>query len=210
VCLHAEMLAEEDPPPERRRHLAEVVRAEGARLAALVDDLLDFAALERGARRLEPAPVDLSRAAREAAMPYATLGEREGVCVEAPRNGGVVALADPHALSRILANLLGNAWRHGRPARAGGPGRIRVSVADGPRPSVEVRDDGPGVPPGERALVFERFRRGRAAAGREGAGIGLSLSRDLARAMGGDLVVEDDGAETVFRLTLPAVEESPP
>ena len=72
VCLHADLLAETGVNEAQRLAHAEVVRAEGARLSALVDDLLDFAALERGSRRLEPEPVDLGAAAERALAPFRT------------------------------------------------------------------------------------------------------------------------------------------
>ncbi len=211
VCLHADLLAEGEDGPSRRAH-AEVVRAEGARLAALVDDLLDFAALERGVRRLEPAPVDLGAAVEQASAPYRVLAGREGVTLETDAPApGVAALADPHALARILANLLGNAWKHGRPSRDGAPGRIRVRLSGGPGgAAVEVEDDGPGIDPVERAALFERFRRGARAAGTRGVGLGLALSRDLARAMGGELGVVEGVPRTVFRLSLAPVPDLPP
>ena len=121
--------------------------------------------------------------------------------------GEVVAFADATALSRITANLLQNAWKHGRPPRNGtSSSRIRlVARLEGSDPVLEVRDNGPGVPANERSLIFERFHRGRDAARKSGAGIGLALSRELAREMGGELTVTDTGEETVFRLTLPPV-----
>ena len=115
-------------------------------------------------------------------------------------------MGDPAALARVLANLLGNAWKHGRPSRDETPSRVRVrAFEDDGRPTVEVRDNGPGIPPVERATIFQRFGRGRGAVKKQGAGIGLSLSRDLARAMGGELDVRDEDGETVFRLRLPPV-----
>ena len=212
VCLHADLLAEPGlAEPQRRAH-AEVVRAEGARLSALVDDLLDFAALERGSRRLEPEPVDLAAAAERAIAPFRVLADREGASLTldlAP--GELLAMADPHALGRILSNLVGNAWKHGRPSRDGGPGRlgVRVGAADG-RPAIDVVDDGPGIPAAEPEHLFERFRRGAAAGKTRGVGLGLALSRDLARALGGDLAVVEDPTRTVFRLTLPPVSPPPP
>ena len=115
-------------------------------------------------------------------------------------------MADPAALARILGNMLSNAWKHGRPARGGGAGSIRIRAEELERGAiVEVCDDGPGIPQAERGRIFERFGRGGAAERTEGAGIGLSLSRDLARAMGGDLDVRDQDGETVFRLRLPPI-----
>jgi signal transduction histidine kinase len=69
---------------------------------------------------------------------------------------------------------------------------------------VEVSDDGPGIPAEERTQVFERFRRGRDAATTGGTGLGLALSRELARAMGGDVALVDGAPGTRFRLSLPA------
>lgn len=204
VLLHAEMLADDELDAERKRSYARVVHAEGARLARLVEDMLDFTALEQGSRTLESEPIDLTDAAEQAVAPFGVLAAREGVALRFERPDEVVAaFGDAGAVSRILANLLGNAWKHGRPSRDGAPGRLRVRVGTlDEAPFVEVRDDGPGIPAADRPRVFERFGRGRAADTKAGAGLGLSLSRDLARAMGGDLSVHQDGNETVFRLRL--------
>jgi signal transduction histidine kinase len=206
VSLHAELLARPELSPEKRREHVEVVQAESARLSALVEDLLDFSALERGARRLEPEPVDLGAAVARSLAPYRVLAERQGVRLAAPPAPRTIeALVDGQALARILANLLANAFKHGTPARDGGTPTVRVLVQGGAgRTEVEVRDNGPGIPRDERVRLFERFQRGRAAGRRPGTGLGLSLSRSLARAMGGDLAYVEDPGETVFRLTLPS------
>lgn len=209
VLLHSELLIEQGEDDAKRRQHAAVVQAQGQRLAALVGDMLDFAALERGTRTLENSPVDLAAACRDAIAPYQVLAEREGAevtFVEPEREAA--AMADPAALARILGNLVGNAWKHGRPSRDGHAGRLRIlTVEDARGGIVEVRDDGPGIPAEERERVFERFGRGRAALRKEGSGIGLSLSRDLARAMGGDLTIHEEQGETVFRLRLAPVPE---
>ncbi len=212
VLLHSELLIDEDDDETKRREHAAVVQAQGQRLAALVGDMLDFAALERGTRTLESVPVDLAAACRDAVAPYRVLAEREGADVTfVEPDGAVEAMADPAALARILGNLVGNAWKHGRPSRDGHAGRLQiVAREDGSGAVVEVRDDGPGIPAAEREQVFERFGRGRAAIRKEGSGIGLSLAKDLARAMGGDLTVHEDGGETVFRLRLAPVPDLDP
>jgi len=213
VSLHADLLARPDLSSEKRRGHVEVVQAESARLSALVEDLLDFAALERGARRLEPEPVALEAAVERAVAPYRVLAEREGLTLRvepaprAPRAPRPLeTLADPQALARILSNLVGNAFKHGTPSRRGGAPTIRVLTGvSGAEAFVEVRDDGPGIPWEERHRLFERFQRGRTAGRRPGTGLGLSLSRALARAMGGELAWVADAQETIFRLTLPLV-----
>ena len=201
VRMYAAMLA--DPaldPASRVRHGA-IAEAEAARLGALVDDLLDFAALERGVRRLEPEPVDLAAAAHSLTTVWQARAASIDMQLVCCAEGETLALADATALLRILTNLLQNACRHGRPARNGSPSRITVEV--GPGPAIEVRDNGPGVPVADRERIFGRFERARS--GGEGTGLGLALSRDLARACGGGLVCSDSGTETIFRLTLPAV-----
>ncbi len=195
VRMHAEMLAEGGLDEGRRRAYAAVVEAEGARLSALVEDLLDFAALERGTRRLEPEPTDLGEFVRGASGAWLPVAARDGVALDVEvASPAPVALADPTALSRILTNLIQNAFRHAR-AR-----RIVLRAVAGP--AVEVADDGVGIEDRER--LFERFQRGR---GSRGAGIGLALSRDLARAMGGDLALLDRPGETCFRVALPRAPE---
>jgi signal transduction histidine kinase len=197
VRMHAEMLAEGGLDEGRRRSYAAVVEAEGARLSALVEDLLDFAALERGTRRLEPEPTDLGRVAAAMADAWRPIAARDGVMLEAEAASPLAALADATALSRILGNLIQNALRHGRPKR------ISLRAAAGP--ALEVADDGAGIEASERERIFERFHRGKAS---KGAGLGLALSRELARAMGGDLALVDRAGETCFRLSLPRVPEA--
>jgi signal transduction histidine kinase len=109
------------------------------------------------------------------------------------------ANARPFDVTRIVQNLLVNARVHG----LGTPVRLSASQRDGVV-SIAVADGGPGVPAAERELIFERGRRGGAAEG-DGSGLGLFVSRELAREQGGDLLVHDRvGGGAVFQLRLPA------
>lgn len=198
--LHAEMLTDAQLDPATRSRYAAVVQAEGARMSALVEDLVDVSALQQGRRRIEPEPVDLAAAVQAQAAAWRPLLERDRIDLRVLATAPAEALADPTALGRILTNLLQNAVRHGRPARDGGPPWIELRA--GPGPVLEVRDNGPGVPAELRERVFTRFER--AAATGEGLGLGLALSRELAAACGGTLRCLDDGS-TLFRLELPAV-----
>jgi signal transduction histidine kinase len=117
------------------------------------------------------------------------------VAIEADEN--TTSWVDPLRLRQILRNLLSNARRYG-----GDTVTIRVRT-DLDRVVVEVVDDGPGVPPGEEEAIFQPYIRNRSDQALPGSiGLGLSVSRRLARLMGGDLVYRRDHG-SVFELSLP-------
>jgi signal transduction histidine kinase len=118
-----------------------------------------------------------------------------------PPTGPVWASGDPGAVARVGRILLDNAVRF---SAAGD--EIRVAAAyHGERATLEVADRGPGVPPDERELIFQRFKRGSRTGGEGGFGLGLAIGRELALKMGGELVLaEADGEPGArFMLTLP-------
>ncbi|KAA9381438.1 DUF4173 domain-containing protein [Microbispora cellulosiformans] len=165
--------------------------AQTQRLGRLVAQLLDLSRLDSGARLIEPENLDLASLCRQA-VSEASIA-RDDVTVESAVPPGTVLAADPALLAQVLANLLDNAVRHSPPG-----GRVRVETrAAGPALEISVIDDGPGIPPGERARVFERFSRldaGRAAdAG--GAGLGLAIAKEIAELHGGTITVADPPPE---------------
>jgi len=178
----------------------EVLRTGTERLQRLTDDLLLLARLERAA----PArgkPVDIAAIAEE------LVGERhyrvppdERFVVVTGEPAPVIGREDE--LGRMLRNLLDNASRYARD-------RITVTVATSEPGTVrvEVRDDGPGIPPADRERVFERFARADQARDRHhgGAGLGLAIARDIAVRHGGNLYAADttSGARLVVELPQP-------
>jgi signal transduction histidine kinase len=157
-----------------------------AQMNRLVGQLLDLARLEDPARLGEPTgirPVDLARVAREAAAMVLPLAEEKGRPLEVEAAAVVSLPGRPDELRRALCNLLENALVHG-----GGAVRVRVRVepggSAGRRAVVEVSDEGPGIAEGLREEVFDRFRK--AAPGEAGAGLGLAIVRQVARAHGGE------------------------
>ncbi|MCS6800101.1 MAG: HAMP domain-containing histidine kinase [Myxococcota bacterium] len=203
VRMFAEMLLEERVRDEsRRRQYLETICREGERLSALVENVLDFAALESGRRRYELVDGDIGRVVEQAVETYRPRLEREGVAVSVRLATGLPTVRlDEQALLMALVNLLDNAVKHG--------GRTPVEVSVEPRGgSVEiaVRDHGPGIPRDDLDRVFERFYRSRRAPGTRGSGIGLSIVAHVARGHGGEPFARnapDGGA--VVGLRLPVV-----
>jgi two-component system OmpR family sensor kinase len=201
VIATADSLLRDDPDrAERERRLVAMVR-EARRAGRLVDDLLLMARLDGFGgtdpqRELRRQPVDLAVLAEEVAAAQRLLGAD----VTARTDGPAPVEGDPEQLARVLTNLADNARREAA--------HVLFTVRrDAGQVTVEVTDDGPGVPPAERDRVFERFVRLEAGPGRNGLGLPIALA--VARAHGGELTCEDATAGARFVLRLPAEEKLP-
>jgi signal transduction histidine kinase/ABC-type multidrug transport system ATPase subunit len=172
------------------------ISEESARLGRLVEDLLDFSAIDSGILRLQPDWCDLNLVAEAA---RACLSEASRQCVEIRCDPEVsVIWADHDRLEQILVNLLDNSVRHNP---AGTPISLRA-VADPPGSvTITVADDGIGMPP-EWLEPGPRGRRGERRSRTGGAGLGLSIARGIVEAHGGDLEIRprSPGTECVIRL----------
>jgi signal transduction histidine kinase len=183
------------------RHLSPEDRGQASTRADLEQTIvIELARLERMLRMPERAPsvrpVDLDEVVRALVVSHRERGLRVSW---APTEARPVTV-DGDALAVILGNLLGNALAHAPRALC----RVSVEVAD--RLSVTVADDGPGFSAAGRAAAFEAGAR---RSGSRGEGLGLAISRDLARRNGGDLVAAETRVGTCFVLTLP-VHPAPP
>ena len=182
-------------PDSQQRFIARIA-AESARLGRLVDDLLDFSAIESGILRLQRdwCDIPLVLDAAVACLPPASASLTEVEC----EAGLPVVWADHDRLEQVFVNLLANAFGH-NPAGT----RVAVSaVADGPAGvTVSVADDGAGMPAEVALAPFEPMRRLRTAGA--GAGLGLSIARGIVTAHGGRIELEQPGHGTCFRIHLP-------
>ncbi len=184
------------PTPERLGSLHE----EMIRLGRIVEDVETLAAAEAARFRLERRRVDLADVARDAVDALRAQAVSAGVELSA-RTDAVYVEGDRNRLDQVLRNLLSNALKFTPRG-----GRIDVSVtASGGHAHLVVEDTGPGIPEDERAHLFERFWRGRAAAEASGSGVGLAVVAELVRAHGGAVDVGSaaaGGARFTVRLPL--------
>lgn len=173
-------------------------------LSRIADRLLLLARADAGTLQPERAAVDVNDLLTEVAERWRTAAARRGVALALDAKDGATVPADPALLRQVLDNLVDNALRH---APAGSTVSLRASPADGGL-RIDVADQGPGVPPETRALLFDRFFRASSARTPGGppgaAGLGLAVSWSIMRAHGGDLSYVDTGGGALFRVWLPS------
>jgi signal transduction histidine kinase len=195
IRAYAEQL-EIDRPDQRLGIIAE----QSERLSRMVRQLLTVTRLESGALHPRSEVVALATRVRRA---WEALGATDVAFTLEDRASGWLALADADQLDQVLWALLDNAIKHGdrtpvsvEIAADESASRLRVTIADG----------GPGVAEEDRGRLFGRFVRGAERSPDEGSGLGLYVSRELCRAMGGDLVLEPPlpGQGAAFSVHLPA------
>ncbi|WP_405801921.1 HAMP domain-containing histidine kinase [Streptomyces halstedii] len=220
----------EDPGPDTRHALGRI-ESEAERMTGMVEDLLLLARLDAG-RPLSYESTDLSPLVVDAVSDARVAGRAPSVREPAsegpepasegpePASEGAepahrwrlelpevpaTVRADPARIQQVLVNLLANARTHTPP---GTTVTVRVRAARAARPwvTLEVQDDGPGIPGGLLPHVFERFARGDASRSRQAGstGLGLAIVRAVAAAHGGRVEVRSVPGDTVFAVHLPA------
>jgi signal transduction histidine kinase len=189
----ARLQAGEDPATE-----LEAALAESAGIDRTFDALLRIAQIESGARRERFRKVDLRGLAGEVTETYAAVAEDAGMTLktELPEAPAYV-LGDRELIVQALVNLIENAIRH---CPAGTAIACRVT----PGPGLEVRDNGPGLPPAERAKVTRRLYRTDKSRKTPGSGLGLALVKAVADLHGATLTIDDAAPGLVVRLEFQA------
>lgn len=188
------------PLPDAYAEYAGEIAGAGKLLLALLEDLADLELVESDDFSTLPDRIDLSEVARQAAGILNVRAQERAIRVESPHvSESLPAVAEFRRVLQILLNLIGNAIRY---SPEGSQVWIRLE-STGNRAYVIVADQGPGLAAEDLERVFEKFERlGRSGDG--GSGLGLYISRRLARAMGGELVVESaPGQGARFILELP-------
>ena len=201
----ADLLREASLDPENASYV-EAIRSSGSALIALIDEILDLAKIEAGRFDLVVETVDLRRLIEGVVELLAPRAQSKGIEIAASFNAGASRFvrADGPRLRQILMNLAGNG------VKFTDRGGVCVTVERGEMGAARfsVIDTGPGVPTDRRKAVFDSFEQGDGSHARrfEGAGLGLAISRELVRLMGGELTLSDNpggGSILAFAVRLP-------
>ena len=207
VIGFAQILAASDLDDDQRDCVKSIADS-GEHLLRVVNDILDFSSLEKGKLALNTAPIRISDLLESACVPVLKTASDRGLEFSRKIASGTPAMiaGDERRIRQILLNLLGNAVK----LTEKGSVRLRVAPAsDGGQMALvfSVEDTGPGIAPGMLDLLFEPFTQCQSPLQRnfEGSGLGLTISRRLADAMGGSITVASTlgkGSTFTFRLPL--------
>jgi signal transduction histidine kinase len=181
IRIFSELLAK-NPDPDRQKRYSEIIVNESSRLTRLINNVLDFARMDRGETKYEREVFDLNALVRETLTNFRPNFASDGV-----DSSPLPVHGNRDAVAQVLLNLLSNAEKYG-------DGRIDVTTrrSETGLATVQVSDRGPGVPHGSEEKIFEQFYRAHnsLSSGIQGAGLGLTLARRIARANGGDVIYE--------------------
>jgi signal transduction histidine kinase len=218
IRMFSELLSEGKVADEsQRKHFLQIIGSETARLTRLINNVLDFARMERGEKEYKFESCDLKEVVHETVESYRPQLEANGFQVRlALPAEEVLVNGDCDALSQVLVNLLSNAEKYSANGKEitvelleAGPLRCADRTPQRGVPAVaELRmlDRGPGVPRGSEEKIFEQFYRANdsLSSGIQGSGLGLTLARQIARAHGGDIRYEPrEGGGSCFVVSLP-------
>ena len=191
------------PVTDQQRDALNRIARSQAHLLTLINDVLNFARIDAGQMRyvVQDVPMNDTLAGLEALVAPQIAARRLTFTYDACAPD-IVAAADGDKVRQVVVNLLSNAVKY---TPAGGTVRLACD-ADGTTVRVHVTDTGPGIDPDQLPVIFEPFVQGDRALNRpnEGVGLGLAISRDLARGMAGDVTVTTElGVGSTFTLALP-------
>ena len=208
VIGYAQLLREDTRLASDTRERVAAIHGAGRRLLRLINDVLDLSKIESGGMTLQPERFEVWRELDDVVRLFAPRIEAKGLSLQVgldlPQPSWV--LGDRNKIGQIVINLLGNALKFTE------QGQISLRAGrQGERLWLEVEDTGPGLAADELARLFTPFQQGAAGRDKGGTGLGLALSRHMARAMGGDLTMSSvPGQGTVARVWLPLALEAAP
>jgi signal transduction histidine kinase len=198
----ADILMEEvdGPLSPSAREEVEQIRGSGGHLLALINDILEFSALESGQLRLTRGRVDLVGLANEVVREARGLVGEKDVSVRVEGDASVIARVDGRRVRQVLGNLVNNAIKFTQRGQV----VVRVGRESG-QAMVSVSDTGPGISPQDRAVIFQEYKQARGERmKRRGTGLGLAIARRLVILHQGSIHVESElGRGSTFKFLLP-------
>ena len=218
IRMFSELLSEGKVADEaQRKHFLQIISGETARLTRLINNVLDFARIERGEKKYYFERCDLKEVVRDTVESYRPQLEAKGFSLNVSLPAESIEVnADCDALAQVLVNLLSNAEKYSANGREISVvlAMVRSACCADRTPQrgvpalaeLRVLDLGPGVPRGVEEKIFEQFYRANdsLSSGIQGSGLGLTLARQIARAHGGDLRYKArEGGGSCFVLTMP-------
>ena len=205
---YAEFLEDrlEGPLTNGQRDFVQSIQRATRRLENLVDDLLDLAQADAGTFQLRIAPDDLVRRLEDVAAGFAPQLREADLALELTLPPSLPLHADGARIEQVVSNLLANAVKFTPPG-----GRVAlVARVEGREARLEVHDGGPGIAPEDAPKLFSRFTQLPLGVTRGGSGLGLSISKLLVEAHGGEIGVESEpGQGAHFWVTLPLEPPAP-
>jgi signal transduction histidine kinase len=187
---------------QKRRYL-EVINLESKRLVRILRDLLTLSRLDAGEIDIRPTTLDISSFLREMQERFIPLSQEKGVEFELEISSGLPSMVvDRDKLEQVMINLIDNAIKY---TESGGKVLVSATRKGTNQVVLQVRDTGVGIPPEDLPHVFDRFFRVERSRAIKygGAGLGLSICKQLVEAMGGSIQVQSaHGVGTVFTITL--------
>lgn len=196
IYSQCQLSSEIDTTPEDYQNSINIIERQSEKMSAIINDMLSFARLERGAEKIALKRTDLSECVKSVCDDMLHAGERN-ITLQKDIDENVFILGSEELLARLISNLISNAYRYGK-----GNGHIFVTLkAEGENAVLEVQDDGIGISKNDIGKIFDRFYRADLSRSSSGTGLGLSFAKEIAEIHGADISVESElGIGSTFKI----------
>ena len=184
---------------DSQREFITTIDVEADKLTNMIEQILDLSSIEAGILRITPRIVVLKNILAGAQAELQRIAFGHNLLIDVPADLPLIN-ADPDRVAQVMVNLVSNAAKYS-PADT----TIRISARQTvDRVRIDVKDEGPGIPPQERAHIFEAFQRGESVRRIKGSGLGLAICRGVVEAHGGHIwVADDEGPGATVSFTVP-------
>lgn len=200
IQAQCEFILEEIRTPEEYQDAIRIIRRQDQKMGRLIEDMLRFIRLEQNAESIAKDTVDLSRLTESVCEDMVPLQE-QGISLTWDIEKEITIIGNKDLLSRLLTNLISNAYRYGRE-----DGNIWVTLRRSVAAiTLSVKDDGIGIANDQQEKIFNRFYQADPSRSTRGSGLGLSMVQEIARFHGGTVQVESELQKgSTFTVTFPA------